>query len=228
MERKIYYYASTSNDLTEICAGAHVYSKKNVCLLNLAYDLMKKDGIKPNKGVLSAAELNENEYSLKEYTLIERYNKQFNKANVEGFIYQILIDDEDDKENIILSKDTSVFKCEKVSSIIKYLAEADNVSLIYNDDLDKYWYGIPSDDLDVLKEYFSIVVKEENQDKRKKMINKLIQFYPKKKNDIKKIVELMNMTSEQLFLSFFDDPYKLHYQTPEQEIKMFTKFKKSK
>ena len=60
------------------------------------------------------------------------------------------------------------------------------------------------------------------------MINKLIQFYPKKKNDIKKIVELMNMTSEQLFLSFFDDPYKLHYQTPEQEIKMFTKFKKSK
>ena len=162
---------------------------------------MSDEGIKPASGVLINAESGD-----KEYTIIERYDNQFLSLNCSIFIYYIpknynkVINNETIEE-------TKALKKQKIDNLYEYLETKKNITLIKNDNLDKWWYDIPIDNVDIIQKYFLSIVDEENKNSKKNKIINLKKLFPKELMLINKLEKLMFKMDKDNFISFINVIY---------------------
>ena len=201
MKKNVYFYASTEENLMVIPEGSHVYDNLTKCILRESCELMSDEGIKPASGVLINAESGD-----KEYTIIERYDNQFLSLNCSIFIYYIpknynkVINNETIEE-------TKALKKQKIDNLYEYLETKKNITLIKNDNLDKWWYDIPIDNGDIIQKYFLSIVDEENKNSKKNKIINLKKLFPKELMLINKLEKLMFKMDKDNFISFINVIY---------------------
>ena len=95
--------------------------------------------------------------------MIERYDKQFSKLNCPLYVYEL------NKKNLPV-------KIKKIENLYSYLVNNNKYSLINNNDSDKWWYNIPFDNGDVIRDYFLNTVIESDDYERDIMY--LLLYYP--------------------------------------------------
>lgn len=188
---------------------------------------MSDKEIKPTIGVLTDAESED-----KEYTIIERYDNQFSSLNRSIFIYYIPINYNKVINNEITSE-TKILKKQKIDNLYEYLETKKNITLIKNDDLDKCWYDIPSDNGDIIQKYFLSIADEENKDLKKNKIINLKKLFPKELMLINKLEKLMLKMEKDNFISFINIIYDkrermIDYDTIRKTGAKFTKRKSKK
>lgn len=201
MKEKVYFYASVQEDLTIIPEGSQVYDKLTKCILQKSCELMSDKGIKPTSGVLTTAES-----GYKEYTIIERYDNHFLNLNCSIFIYYI----PQNYNKIINNKtieETKVLKKQKIDNLYEYLETKKNIKLIKNNNLDKWWYNIPTNNDDIIQKIFLSVVDEENKIEKKKKINSLKKLFPNQLMIIKKLEKIMFRMDKDEFIKFINTIY---------------------
>ena len=154
MEGKFYISTKKQNEipLDKICNNL----EKGI--ISKASEVVTTIGIKPTTGILTDAEKNTTKY-----VLIERYDQQFSKLNCPLYIYE-------------LNEKKLPIKAETVENLYNYLAENDQFLLVNNDDNDKWWYDIPFDNGDVIRDYFLNTVIESDDQERNIMY--LLLYYP--------------------------------------------------
>ena len=132
MEGKFYISTKKQNEipLDKICNNL----EKGI--ISKASEVVTTIGIKPTIGTLTDAEKNTTKY-----VLIERYDKQFSKLNCPLYVYEL------NKKNLPV-------KIKKIENLYSYLVNNNKYSLINNNDSDKWWYNIPFDNGDVIRDYF--------------------------------------------------------------------------
>lgn len=227
MKKKGYFYASTEENLMVIPEGSQVYDNLTKCILRKSCELMSDKEIKPTIGVLTDAESED-----KEYTIIERYDNQFSSLNRSIFIYYIPINYNKVINNEITSE-TKMLKKQKIDNLYEYLETKKNITLIKNDDLDKCWYDIPSDNGDIIQKYFLSIADEENKDLKKNKIINLKKLFPKELMLINKLEKLMLKMEKDNFISFINIIYDkrermIDYDTIRKTEAKFTKRKSKK
>lgn len=227
MNKNGYFYASTEENLMVISEGSQVYDNLTKCILRKSCELMSDKEIKPTIGVLTDAESED-----KEYTIIERYDNQFSSLNRSIFIYYIPINYNKVINNEITSE-TKVLKKQKIDNLYEYLETKKNITLIKNDDLDKCWYDIPSDNGDIIQKYFLSIADEENKDLKKNKIINLKKLFPKELMLINKLEKLMLKMEKDNFISFINIIYDkrermIDYDTIRNTEAKFTKRKSKK
>lgn len=200
-ESSIYFYASTEENLMLIPGNSKVYDNLTKCIFKKSCELMSDKGIKPTCGVLIDAESGN-----KEYTIIERYDNQFLSLNRGIFIYYIPQD-----YNKVINNETieeiKVLKKQKIDNLYEYLETKTNVTLIKNDNLDKCWYDIPTDNGDIIQKCFLNIATEENKNSMKKKIINLKKLFPKELIIINKLEKLMFKMDKDNFISFINVIY---------------------
>lgn len=226
-EKNGYFYASTEENLMVIPEGSQVYDNLTKCILRKSCELMSDKEIKPTIGVLTDAESED-----KEYTIIERYDNQFSSLNRSIFIYYIPINYNKVINNEITSE-TKMLKKQKIDNLYEYLETKKNITLIKNDDLDKCWYDIPSDNGDIIQKYFLSIADEENKDLKKNKIINLKKLFPKELMLINKLEKLMLKMEKDNFISFINIIYDkrermIDYDTIRKTEAKFTKMKSKK
>ena len=226
-EKNGYFYASTEENLMVIPEGSQVYDNLTKCILRKSCELMSDKKIKPTIGVLTDAESED-----KEYTIIERYDYQFSSLNRSIFIYYIPINYNKVINNEITSE-TKMLKKQKIDNLYEYLETKKNITLIKNDDLDKCWYDIPSDNGDIIQKYFLSIADEENKDLKKNKIINLKKIFPKELMLINKLEKLMLKMEKDNFISFINIIYDkrermIDYDTIRKTEAKFTKMKSKK
>lgn len=226
-EKNGYFYASTEENLMVIPEGSQVYDNLTKCILRKSCELMSDKEIKPTIGVLTDAESED-----KEYTIIERYDNQFSSLNRSIFIYYIPINYNKVINNEITSE-TKMLKKQKIDNLYEYLETKKNITLIKNDDLDKCWYDIPSDNGDIIQKYFLSIADEENKDLKKNKIINLKKLFPKELMLINKLEKLMLKMEKDNFISFINIIYDkrermIDYDTIRKTGAKFTKMKSKK
>ena len=201
MNESVYFYASTEENLMLIPEGSQVYDNFTKWILRKSCELMSDKGIKPTSGVLIDAESGD-----KEYTIIERYDNQFFSLNRSIFIYYI-----HQNYNKVINnktiKETKVLKKQKIDNLYKYLKTKTNITLIRNDNLDKWWYDIPTDNGDIIQKIFLSIATEENENLKKDKIINLKKLFPKELMIIKKLEKLMFKMDKEDFISFINVIY---------------------
>lgn len=201
MKEKIYLYASTEENLTIILKGSQVYDNLTKCILRKSCELMSDKGIKPTSGVLTDAESGK-----EEYTIIERYDNQFLSLNRSIFIYYI-----PQNYNKVINnetiEETKVLKKQKIDNLYEYLEINKNITLIKNDNLDKWWYDIPNDNGDIIQKYFLGIATEENKNSKKNKVINLKKLFPKESKLINKLEKLMFKMDKDNFISFINTIY---------------------
>ena len=227
MKKNGYFYASTEENLMVIPEGSQVYDNLTKCILRKSCELMSDKEIKPTIGVLTDAESED-----KEYTIIERYDNQFSSLNRSIFIYYIPINYNKVINNEITSE-TKMLKKQKIDNLYEYLETKKNITLIKNDDLDKCWYDIPSDNGDIIQKYFLSIADEENKDLKKNKIINLKKLFPKELMLINKLEKLMLKMEKDNFISFINIIYDkrermIDYDTIRKTEAKFTKMKSKK
>lgn len=227
MKKNGYFYASTEENLMVIPEGSQVYDNLTKCILRKSCELMSDKEIKPTIGVLTDAESED-----KEYTIIERYDNQFSSLNRSIFIYYIPINYNKVINNEITSE-TKMLKKQKIDNLYEYLETKKNITLIKNDDLDKCWYDIPSDNGDIIQKYFLSIADEENKDLKKNKIINLKKIFPKELMLINKLEKLMLKMEKDNFISFINIIYDkrermIDYDTIRKTEAKFTKMKSKK
>lgn len=227
MKKNGYFYASTEENLMVIPEGSQVYDNLTKCILRKSCELMSDKKIKPTIGVLTDAESED-----KEYTIIERYDNQFSSLNRSIFIYYIPINYNKVINNEITSE-TKMLKKQKIDNLYEYLETKKNITLIKNDDLDKCWYDIPSDNGDIIQKYFLSIADEENKDLKKNKIINLKKLFPKELMLINKLEKLMLKMEKDNFISFINIIYDkrermIDYDTIRKTEAKFTKMKSKK
>lgn len=226
-EKNGYFYASTEENLMVIPEGSQVYDNLTKCILRKSCELMSDKEIKPTIGVLTDAESED-----KEYTIIERYDNQFSSLNRSIFIYYIPINYNKVINNEITSE-TKMLKKQKIDNLYEYLETKKNITLIKNDDLDKCWYDIPSDNGDIIQKYFLSIADEENKDLKKNKIINLKKLFSKELMLINKLEKLMLKMEKDNFISFINIIYDkrermIDYDTIRKTEAKFTKMKSKK
>ena len=227
MKKNGYFYASTEENLMVIPEGSQVYDNLTKCILRKSCELMSDKEIKPTIGVLTDAESED-----KEYTIIERYDNQFSSLNRSIFTYYIPINYNKVINNEITSE-TKMLKKQKIDNLYEYLETKKNITLIKNDDLDKCWYDIPSDNGDIIQKYFLSIADEENKDLKKNKIINLKKLFPKELMLINKLEKLMLKMEKDNFISFINIIYDkrermIDYDTIRKTGAKFTKMKSKK
>ena len=201
MKENVYFYASTEENLTVIPKGSKVYDNLTKCILKKSCELMSDKGIKPTSGVLTDAESGD-----KEYTIIERYDSQFLSLNRSIFIYYI-----PQNYNKVINnetiEETKVLKKQKIDNLHECLENKKNITLIKNDNLDKCWYDIPTDNGDIIQKYFLSIAAEENKSSKKNKIINLKKLFPKELMLINKLEKLMLKMGKDNFISFINIIY---------------------
>lgn len=201
MKEKVYFFASTEENLLKIDKDSQVYDKLTQCILKKSYELMSTKGIKPTSGILINAESGD-----RKYTIIERYDDHFSSLNCSLFIYYI----PQKYGNVINNKTTDevkVFKKQKIDNLYEYLESKKNIALIKNNNIDKSWYDIPDDNGDIIQKYFLSIVTEENKSKKKKMLVNLKKLFPKELKVINKLEKLMFKMDKDEFILFINNIY---------------------
>lgn len=176
-------------------------------ILSKATELVTTIGIKPTIGTLTDTEKNSTKY-----VLIERYDKQFSKLNCPLYIYEL------NEKNLSI-------KAEKVENLYNYLAENDQFLLVNNDDNDKWWYDIPFDNGDVIRDYFLNTMIESDNPERD--IMNLLLYYPNEVTVINQLGLLMNKMSKTDFTNFtskiYDEKDKMiNHQLINEKVKEYS------
>lgn len=176
-------------------------------ILSKATELVTTIGIKPTTGILTDAEKNTTKY-----VLIERYDQQFSKLNCPLYIYE-------------LNEKKLPIKAETVENLYNYLAENDQFLLVNNDDNDKWWYDIPFDNGDVIRDYFLNTVIESDDQERNIMY--LLLYYPNEAAIINKLELLMRKMPKTDFTTFtskiYDENDKMiNYQLINEKVKEYS------
>lgn len=176
-------------------------------ILSKATELVTTIGIKPTTGILTDAEKNTTKY-----VLIERYDQQFSKLNCPLYIYEL------NEKNLPI-------KAETVENLYNYLAENDQFLLVNNDDNDKWWYDIPFDNGDVIRDYFLNTVIESDDYERDIMY--LLLYYPNEAAIINKLELLMRKMPKTDFTTFtskiYDENDKMiNYQLINEKVKEYS------
>lgn len=176
-------------------------------ILSKATELVTTIGIKPTIGTLTDAEKNTTKY-----VLIERYDQQFSKLNCPLYIYEL------NEKNLPI-------KAETVENLYNYLAENDQFLLVNNDDNDKWWYDIPFDNGDVIRDYFLNTVIESDDYERDIMY--LLLYYPNEAAIINKLELLMRKMPKTDFTTFtskiYDENDKMiNYQLINEKVKEYS------
>ena len=89
----------------------------------------------------------------------------------------------------------------------KYLKTKTNITLIRNDNLDKWWYDIPTDNGDIIQKIFLSIATQENENLKKDKIINLKKLFPKELMIIKKLEKLMFKMDKEDFISFINVIY---------------------
>ena len=151
--------------------------------------------------------------------MIERYDQQFSKLNCPLYIYEL------NEKNLSI-------KVETVENLYNYLTESNKFLLVNNDDNDKWWYDIPFDNGDVIRDYFlNTVIESDNQERD---IMYLLLYYPNEVAVINKLKLLMNKMPKADFTTFTskiydEDDKMINYQLINEKVKEYspkTKLKK--
>lgn len=126
-----------------------------------------------------------------------------------------------------------MLKKQKIDNLYEYLETKKNITLIKNDDLDKCWYDIPSDNGDIIQKYFLSIADEENKDLKKNKIINLKKLFPKELMLINKLEKLMLKMEKDNFISFINIIYDkrermIDYDTIRKTEAKFTKRKSKK
>lgn len=176
-------------------------------ILSKATELVTTIGIKPTTGILTDAEKNTTKY-----VLIERYDQQFSKLNCPLYIYEL------NEKNLPI-------KAETVENLYNYLVENDQFLLVNNDDNDKWWYDIPFDNGDVIRDYFLNTVIESDDHERNIMY--LLLYYPNEAAIINKLELLMRKMPKTDFTTFtskiYDENDKMiNYQLINEKVKEYS------
>ena len=176
-------------------------------ILSKATELVTTIGIKPTIGTLTDTEKNSTKY-----VLIERYDKQFSKLNCPLYIYEL------NEKNLSI-------KAETIENLYNYLAENDQFLLVNNDDNDKWWYDIPFDNGDVIRDYFLNTMIESDDPERD--IMNLLLYYPNEVTVINQLGLLMNKMSKTDFTNFtskiYDEKDKMiNYQLINEKVKEYS------
>lgn len=176
-------------------------------ILSKATELVTTIGIKPTIGTLTDTEKNSTKY-----VLIERYDKQFSKLNCPLYIYEL------NEKNLSI-------KAETIENLYNYLAENDQFLLVNNDDNDKWWYDIPFDNGDVIRDYFLNTMIESDDPERD--IMNLLLYYPNEVTVINQLELLMNKMSKTDFTNFtskiYDEKDKMiNYQLINEKVKEYS------
>lgn len=202
---ELLFSASDINNLKEIDINTKVYSDINSCIFDKVKSICSKDGIKPNFGVLMDAMDN-----TKTYTFIERYDNQFELLKQNISIYSILKKDAHINDDNRLIEKIKPVKEEKIHSLLQYLNDLDNVELIVNNNVDKWWYDIPSDNGDIIQEKFQEILKLDRKSQLK-CLKQLRKLLPNQKVIIKDLYKLINMMPEDEKQSFVNSLYIKRY-----------------
>lgn len=176
-------------------------------ILSKATELVTTIGIKPTTGILTDAEKNTTKY-----VLIERYDKQFSKLNCPLYVYEL------NKKNLPV-------KIKKIENLYSYLVNNNKYSLINNNDSDKWWYNIPFDNGDVIRDYFLNTVIESDDYERDIMY--LLLYYPNEAAIINKLELLMRKMPKTDFTTFtskiYDENDKMiNYQLINEKVKEYS------
>ena len=203
MEGKFYISTKKQNEipLDKICNNL----EKGI--ISKASEVVTTIGIKPTTGILTDAEKNTTKY-----VLIERYDQQFSKLNCPLYIYE-------------LNEKKLPIKAETVENLYNYLAENDQFLLVNNDDNDKWWYDIPFDNGDVIRDYFLNTVIESDDQERNIMY--LLLYYPNEAAIINKLELLMRKMPKTNFATFtskiYDENDKMiNHQLINEKIKEYS------
>ena len=176
-------------------------------IFSKATELATTIGIKPTTGILTDAEKNTTKY-----VFIERYDQQFSKLNCPLYIYEL------NEKNLLI-------KTETVENLYNYLTENDQFLLVNNDDNDKWWYDIPFDNGDVIRDYFLNTVIESDDHERDIMY--LLLYYPNEAAIINKLELLMRKMPKTNFATFtskiYDENDKMiNHQLINEKIKEYS------
>lgn len=209
MEGRFYISTKKQNEipLDKICNNL----EKGI--ISKASEVVTTIGIKPTTGILTDAEKNTTKY-----VLIERYDQQFSKLNCPLYIYEL------NEKNLPI-------KAETVENLYNYLVENDQFLLVNNDDNDKWWYDIPFDNGDVIRDYFLNTVIESDDHERNIMY--LLLYYPNGAAVINKLELLMSKMSKTDFTTFTSKIYNkndkmINHQLINEKVKEYSQKTKLK
>lgn len=209
MEGRFYISTKKQNEipLDKICNNL----EKGI--ISKASEVVTTIGIKPTTGILTDAEKNTTKY-----VLIERYDQQFSKLNCPLYIYEL------NEKNLPI-------KAETVENLYNYLVENDQFLLVNNDDNDKWWYDIPFDNGDVIRDYFLNTVIESDDHERNIMY--LLLYYPNEAAIINKLELLMSKMSKTDFTTFTSKIYNkndkmINHQLINEKVKEYSQKTKLK
>ena len=209
MEGKFYISTKKQNEipLDKICNNL----EKGI--ISKASEVVTTIGIKPTIGTLTDAEKNTTKY-----VLIERYDKQFSKLNCPLYVYEL------NKKNLPV-------KIKKIENLYSYLVNNNKYSLINNNDSDKWWYDIPFDNGDVIRDYFLNTVIESDDQERD--IIYLLLYYPNEAAVINKLELLMSKMSKTDFTTFTSKIYNqndkmINHQLINEKVKEYSQKTKLK
>ena len=199
-------------------------------------DLAKYQNPEDPSGVIRNWMSNRNSfdyYGLWEQINNENFNSvEFHVIKTEEASYNIPINYNKVINNEITSE-TKMLKKQKIDNLYEYLETKKNITLIKNDDLDKCWYDIPSDNGDIIQKYFLSIADEENKDLKKNKIINLKKLFPKELMLINKLEKLMLKMEKDNFISFINIIYDkrermIDYDTIRKTGAKFTKRKSKK
>lgn len=178
MKSKIYYYASTKRRIFKDFDSDDLEENYKLCIFNKARQLMSKTGSRPSVDMNG------------KYTLIEKYNNQF-----EGLCNPLYI-------NCYIKKDGNAkfLRQIQIDNLYNYLLNDKDIVL-------ERWYDFPMKNCDIIyKKFIEIANECDDNIKYDKFID-LVKSYPEQILMIKKLQKIMKNQPIYKFLDFLENIY---------------------
>lgn len=202
MKEYVYFYASEIPNLEFIPISSKVYSKKTNCILQLAYEVCSRIGINPTYGTLYSPE-----DGLSEIKFIERYKNQFECLNHSASIYVIAKNKISIDQNNILTKKAKFLREIKLDNLYDYLNKIKNVKLLNCNYHSNWFYDIPYDNGDIIRDYFLKIITENDKSNQKEMIVNIKEVLPQQKKIISDLYKLISKMGYKEAHNFINNIY---------------------